>query len=96
MLCGGVAHSFCTTLGSLSKPKKHRQGCLMSTTQSLSSLKQVRTRMNIILWWGLPVMMIRASTQFIHCLHRKIKAVDYWLLARRCPQLHGSKLIDLS
>ena len=30
---GGVAYSFCTALGQLSKPKKRHQHCLMLTTQ---------------------------------------------------------------
>ena len=36
--CGGVTHSFCTAVKWLSEFKKHRQDCLMSSTQSLYRL----------------------------------------------------------
>ena len=34
-MCGGVAHSFCMAVKWLSESKKHHQGCLMSSAQSL-------------------------------------------------------------
>ena len=39
--CGGVAHSPCTAVKRLSEPKKCRQDCLMSSTQSMLAIGSV-------------------------------------------------------